>query len=183
MLSPSNTNFLPPFPQGIIVNDGRDANVEFVKGKTYRFRIISFAALGSAMLHFDSHTMQVIMNDGSYVKKHQAYQLRIAPAQRYDVLISAINSDHRNYPFLVSLDVNPDFTNPNTPFPIQWPFNFTGYLIMQPGGELPQDVVEDWHPVDDSHFEPLDDAPALAPVTKTIVLDFNFCFDKNGIPR
>jgi FtsP/CotA-like multicopper oxidase with cupredoxin domain len=72
MLSASNTQFLPPFPDGLIVNEGQNANINFVKGKTYRIRLISFSAIASAMVHFDSHTMQVIMNDGSYIRQTQA---------------------------------------------------------------------------------------------------------------
>lgn len=179
MLQPSNTNFLPPFPDGIIVNEGGDGKIDFVKGKTYRIRIISFSAFASAMLHFDSHTMQVIMNDGSYIKKEQAYQLRISPAQRYDVLISAIDRDNRNYPYLVSLDINRDYTKPGAVYP----HNFTGQLVMDPNKPFTADNVDDWRPVDDSHFKPLLQVARYEPVTTNIVLDFEFCSDNNGIPR
>ncbi|KAL1869993.1 hypothetical protein VTK73DRAFT_2863 [Phialemonium thermophilum] len=179
MLQPSNTLFLPRFPDGIIVNEGGSAQIPFVKGKTYRLRIISFAAFASAMLHFDSHTMQVIMNDGSYIQQAQAYQLRISPAQRYDVLISAIDRDHRNYPFLFSLDINRDFTKPD---PV-WPNNFTGQLVMDSTKPFTEDVVDVWRPVDDSHFKPFDSLVQFGPVTTTVVLDFDFCFDENDYPR
>lgn len=181
MLSPNNTQFQPPIPNGIIVNEGRSGRINFVKGKTYRVRIISFAALGSAMIHFDSHTMRVIMNDASYVQKTDTYQLRVSPAQRYDVLISAIDRDRRNYPFLVSLDINRDFANDAT---LRWPYNFTGYLAMDPAGDFTQkDVVTKWRPADDSRFSPLVPEPPIGPVTKTVKLDFTFCIDANGIPR
>lgn len=181
MLSPSNTQFIPPIPDSVIINEGGNGTYPFVEGKTYRFRIICVSAFASAMLHFNSHTMQVIMNDASYIQEAQAYQLRIAPGQRYDVLISAIDRDHGNYPFLVSLDINRDYTN--TDAGLVWPYNITGYLEMDPGGALPQDVVDAWRPVDDSHFLPLDDQGQLGPVGQTMTENFNFCFDKNGIPR
>jgi iron transport multicopper oxidase len=179
MLQTSNQHFLPPFPDGIIVDEGGNGHINFVKGKTYRIRIISFAAFASAFIHFDSHTMQVIMNDGSYIQKAQAYQLRIAPAQRYDVLISAIDRDHRNYPYLVALDINRDFTQDGSVYP----HNFTGQLVMDPSQNFTQDVVSVWRPVDDSHFTSLDGAPKYEPVDKIIELDFDFCFDVNGFPR
>jgi len=182
MISPSNVKFQPPIPNGLIVNEGLGAKYSFVKGKTYRFRFINFAALGSVMVHFDSHTMQVIMNDASYIQKKQAYQLRISSAQRYDVLISAIDRDSRNYPFLLSLDINRDWKN-DPPAQLKWPYNVTGQLVMDPNGAYTQDVVEKWAPVEDSHFAPLDNAPAFEPVSRTIVLDFDFCRDVNNFPR
>ncbi|KAG7134218.1 Multicopper oxidase PfmaD like protein [Verticillium longisporum] len=63
MLSPNNTQHTPPLPQAVLVNDGAGSHYPFVKGKTYRFRIISFAAFAGFMIHFDSHDMNVIMND------------------------------------------------------------------------------------------------------------------------
>ncbi|KIH89512.1 ferrooxidoreductase Fet3 [Sporothrix brasiliensis 5110] len=182
MLESSNTQFLPPFPDGIVVNEGRGANISFANNKTYRLRIISFAAFASTLLHFDSHTMQVIMADASYVKQAQAYQLRIAPAQRYDVLISGVARDHRNYPFLLSLDINRDFAN-DPPQAVVWPHNATGYLVMDPSGAFPQDVVSLWQPVDDVSLRALDGAAAYGPVAQTITLNFDFCTDANGLPR
>lgn len=179
MLTPAN-GFLPPFPDSIIVNEGGDGNINFVKGKTYRVRVISFAAFASAFLHFDAHTMTVIMNDGSYIKPESVYQLRVAPAQRYDVLISAIDRDRRNYPYLFALDVNRDFAN--DPAPI-WPHNFTGQLVMDPKQNFTTDVVDAFRPADDSHFAPYDDGSAYGPVTKTLTMNFQFCVDQNGIGR
>ena len=118
------------------------------------------------------------MQDASYVKQRQAYQLRITPAQRYDVLISAIDRDRGNFPFLMSLDINRDFEKEAT-----WPHNQTGYLVMEPDGQFGQDVVDVWRPHEESHFEPFDGEPVLEPVARTITLDFKFCPDENNIPR
>lgn len=179
MLSPSNVNFAPPFPNTLIVNEGLGAKVKMVKGKVYRFRIINMAAFASNMIHFDSHTMEIIMADGSYVQKDKAYQLRISPSQRYDVLITCSERDNRNYPFLISLDINRDFDVA----PARWPHNYTGYLMMNDNGPLPADVVDQWRPKDDANLKPLDNPAMFVPVTRSIVLDFEFCRDKNNIPR
>jgi iron transport multicopper oxidase len=183
MFDPGNTHFLPPFPDTIVVNDGQSTDYPFVKGKTYRIRIISFAAFASAMIQFDSHTMQTIMTDASYVQQESSYQLRVAPAQRYDVLISAIDRDRRNYPFLVSLDINRDWTNEASQPPIAWPHNYTGYLVMDAAGPKPTYAVNKWGPDDDSKFGSFNLAPILPTANKIIQLDFEFCFDKFGIPR
>ncbi|KAK3378566.1 multicopper oxidase like protein [Podospora didyma] len=182
MLSPTNTRFAPPFPDNITVNEGLGSRVNFTKGKTYRIRMINFSALASAMIHFDSHTMSVIMNDASYIKKEDAYMLRIAPAQRYDFLISAIDRDKRNYPFLISLDYNRDYTN--STLGVRWPLNYTGYLVMDQTQPLNKvDVVNKWKPIDDSHFKNNDGSGILGPYNQLIKLDFKFCLDKNGYPR
>jgi iron transport multicopper oxidase len=182
MLTTSNVNFIPPFPNGLLVNDGAGANITWTEGKKYRFRFISMAAFASVMVHFDSHAMQVIMTDGSYVKQKDAHQLRISPAQRYDVIICSSERDRRNYPFLMSLDQNRDWEHDPVDR-VVWPFNQTGYLIMDPNGAFPQHSVETWQPADDSHFEPLDGRAVYGPVTRSIVLDFAFCRDVNNLPR
>ena len=179
MLQPNNTGFLPPFPDSAIVNEGGQGQIKFEKGKTYRVRIISFAAFASAFVHFDSHPMDIIMIDGSYVQKDQADQLRVSPAQRYDVLITANDQDNRNYPFLVALDINGDYTKPNP----TWPNNFTGQLVMDGSGEFTTDVVKTFQPKDESQLKPLDGAAAYGPVDNRIVMDFAFCVDQNNIPR
>jgi iron transport multicopper oxidase len=183
MLQPSNTQFRPPLPDALIVNEGQNANINFVKGKTYRVRLINYAALGSALVHFDSHTMSLIMDDATYVQKTEAYQLHIAPAQRYDFLLTARDSDSGNYPFLVSLDINRDFKNVTAD--LSWPHNVTGYLVMDSNAPMTAvDVVYSWNAVfDDSHLLPLDNEPIWPAPTKTFTLDFNYCLDQNGYPR
>ncbi|KAG7285084.1 hypothetical protein NEMBOFW57_009704 [Staphylotrichum longicolle] len=181
MLSPSNTNFLPAFPDSILVNEGKGARVNFVKGKTYRIRMINFSAFASALIHFDSHTMSVISNDAAYIQKQEAYQLRLTPAQRYDVLISCIDRDNGNFPFLISLDINRDWTDPNAQ--LRWGLNYTGYLVMDSSPLTKLDVVDKWNPADDAHFKPYNNAPAYPSYDHLIHLDFEFCFDQNGYPR
>jgi iron transport multicopper oxidase len=57
-LTASNTEFLPPFPDALVVNDSSSApQFNFEAGKTYKIRIISMAAFAATMLQFDSHTM------------------------------------------------------------------------------------------------------------------------------
>src|SRR3954466_4577834 len=67
MLSPSNTNFTPPIPVGMIINEGQGSQINFVAGKNYRIRLINFSALANALIHFKSHTMNVIMNDAAMI--------------------------------------------------------------------------------------------------------------------
>lgn len=185
MLQPNNTEFRPPIPDSIIVNEGGSSLVSFEAGKTYRFRIISFAALAAAFLTFEGHTMEIIMQDGSYITPVEADLIRVSTAQRYDVIIRACEDDTENYPFLFVLDTNPDWTTPETsPLPVSWNHNYTGYLVGDADGDFPAPPVLDaLVPIDDSKFtNPYGDGP-YGPLTQTIVIDFNFCFDNYSIPR
>jgi len=187
MLVPSNTKFQPPIPKGMIINEGKGSHINFTAGKNYRIRLINFSALANALIHFDSHTMKVIMNDAAMIKEHDANMIRIAAAQRYDFIISAGSSENTNYPFLISLDINRDLHNPALD-PLAWPFNYTGYLVMDSSKPLNGiDVVRKWDPVDDSHFKNYEGdgvyQNSAGGYDKLIKLDFQFCFDQNGYPR
>lgn len=185
MLQPNNTEFRPPIPNSIIVNEGGSRLISFEAGKTYRIRVISFSALAGAFLTFSGHTFEIIMQDGSYITPVEADMIRVDTAQRYDIIIKACEDDTGNYPFLFALDINTDYTSPETsPIPIQWPLNATGYLVGDPEGDLTAvEVVDVFDPIDSSKFtNPYGDAP-YGPVTQTIVIDFNFCFDNDSIPR
>jgi iron transport multicopper oxidase len=183
MLSKSNPHAIPPFPDAILVNDSSSAQLNFQVGKTYKVHIISMAAFASVFLQFDSHTMRIIEIDGSYVQKHDAYQIRVAPAQRYTVLLTAQTSIRRNYGFLASLDENRDYTQGGN----VWPYNITGVIQYDASkGAPPAFSVPQWSPFDDATLVALDNQALLGPragVDKTITLDFQFGLDANGIPR
>lgn len=185
MLVTTNTHFLPPFPDALLVNDSSSAQFNFVAGKTYKIKVISLAAFASVLLQFDSHTMHLISIDGSYVQKHDAYQIRVAPAQRYEFLLTAQTSVRRNYGFLASLDMNRDYaTGGSTNV---WPFNITGVIQYDASkGAPPAFSVPSWRVQDDSSLVALDNQALLGQpdvVDKAITLNFNFGFDANGIPR
>lgn len=185
MLQPSNTQFIPPLPDSLIVNEGGSTIVPFDTGKTYRIRIINFSALAAAMINFKDHTMEIVMQDGSYITPAYADIVRVAVAQRYDILLTSNSNDTGNYPFLVALDINADYTNPGaTPQPISWNLNQTGYLVTDSSAPTTStDVINAFNVVDDSNFTNPDGQGPLGPVTQTIKLDFDFCFDNNSIPR
>jgi len=185
MVSPSNPRGAPPFPNALLVNESTTANFKFIPGKTYKIKMINMAAFASVLIQFDSHPMNIIEADGSYTVKKEAYQLRIAPAQRYSVLLKAQTSTRRNYAFLASLDMNRDFTN--TAVAPVWPFNVTGNIIYDEAKALaPAYVVPKWKPFDDATLVAQDGEALLGPrekVDKEITLDFNFQLDPSGIAR
>lgn len=186
MLQPSNTHDIPPIPDSIIINEGGSNLVPFQAGKTYRIRMINFSALASVMVTFGSHTMKIIMQDGSYITPASASMIRLSAAQRYDVLITASSSQSSNDPFLLALDVNSDYTQPNTATqPISWNHNITGYLVADPKKNGSSSVtINTFTPIDDSKFTALDNEDnSCGSVTQTIQLDFNFCTNNYSIPQ
>lgn len=154
MIDPNNTNFAPPIPNSTIINDGGDGHITVKPGKTYRLRMINWAAMFSMFVQFDSLNMNVISIDSSYVQKKSVKNLRISAAQRSDVLVTIPEDADRNYPYLVAMDLNQDYADPEPPRPIQFP-------------------VQKFEPFDDSDFSPHDDEPAYGPVTKQWVLNFD----------
>ncbi|KAI0017707.1 Cupredoxin [Xylariomycetidae sp. FL0641] len=185
MIQPRNQYYVPPLPNGILLNEGGDGRIPVQPGRTYRFRIINLSAMTGSFVEFSSSSMSVIMMDGSYTRKQIAQQLLVAASQRYDVLVRVPEEVNKNHPFLFSLDTNPDWTDPWPMTPIGHHFNFTGQLVTDPNGDMGQQLeVQTFQPSDDAtHFLPHDGQPTWGPVTKQWVLNFDYCPDVNGYPR
>jgi iron transport multicopper oxidase len=98
-------------------------------------------------------------------------------------LLNAQPTTRRNYGFTASLDMNRDFLNPNSQPPVAFPLNITGHIIYDDAKPLPPFVVNEWKPVNDYTFDPLDNQALLGTPTKEINLDFNFGVDGLGIAR
>lgn len=179
MLSSANVHAAPPFPDSILFNDFSSTTLNFSPGETYKIRVISMAALASTMLSFDSHNMTVIEIDGVYVNPFTTTQIRVAPAQRYTFLMTALSSAESNYAFLGSLDVNRDYTQSAA-----WNINATGYIVYDSTKSLPDAYSPTaWTPLSDWDLSPSDSQGLLPNPDQTITLDFNFGVDSNGIPR
>ncbi|TGJ88672.1 hypothetical protein E0Z10_g59 [Xylaria hypoxylon] len=184
MLQPNNTKFEPPRPESILVNEGSDGHIPIQPAKTYRMRIINFSALTAAFVVFNALQMNIIMVDGTYVRKEAANQLRVLAAQRYDVLLTFDDSGLQNYPFLIALDTNTDYTATTAQPSVAFHTNFTGQLVNDPKGNLKgKSMVEEFYPQDDSLLIPFDEQPAFGPVVKQWVLNFDYCRDVNGYSR
>ncbi|KAI1763595.1 putative ferroxidase [Hypoxylon sp. FL1150] len=184
MIDPNNTNFQPPFPNSTIVNDGVNSHINVEPGKTYRFRLINWSAMFSMFLQFDALNMTVISIDASYVKNETIQNLRISAAQRSDFLITIPENANRNFPYLVAMDFNEDYADPDPPRPIQFPHNVTGQLVTDSSKSTNGNLtVQKFEPFDDVTFTPYDDEAAYGPVTKRWLLNFAYCHDVNGYPR
>jgi iron transport multicopper oxidase len=140
------------------------------------------AAFASTLLTFgDQHSMKIIEVDGSYTKPSEATQIRVAPAQRYTVLLTAQSTTSANFAFLAALDINRDFTNAAQSV---FPHNITGYIVYDENNPVPAPLeIAQWQPADDVMFQSLQGPSLLADPTKSIVLNFTFGIDSNGVPR
>lgn len=146
-------------------------------------RLINFSAMTSAFMVFNALQMHIIMIDGTYVQNTAANQLRILPAQRYDILLAIGDNGKQNYPYLVALDTNQDYTTKNAS-DINYRTNFTGQLVNDEDGNLDgESVVETFYPHDDMTLLPWDNQTAYGPVTKRWILNFDYCRDINNYPR
>ncbi|KAI1345072.1 Cupredoxin [Xylariaceae sp. FL0016] len=184
MLQPSNTQHAPPQADGILVNEGGDGLIPIEAGKTYRMRIINFAALTAAFVDFGPYDMEIIMIDASFVQKQTARQLHIAAAQRYDVLITGNDDTTQNSPILFALDTNPDFTSKTPIQPVAFHWNLTGGLVKDASAGISQRAIAQiFEPYDDAQLKDYGNTPAFGPVTKQWVLNFDYCTDANGYPR
>ncbi|KAI0164430.1 putative ferroxidase [Hypoxylon sp. FL1284] len=184
MIQPNNTDFSPPVPNSTLVNDGGDTHINVEEGKTYRLRLINWSAMFSTFIQFDALNMSVITIDASYVKKQSVKNLRISAAQRTDVLITIPTDRDRNFPFLVAMDLNQDYTDPNPPRPVQYPFNVTGQLVTDTSKSTNGNfTVSEFEPYDDATFTPYDNGSAYDSVDRRWLLNFDYCHDVNGYPR
>lgn len=125
--------------------------------------------------------MKIIEVDGSYTEPFEATQIRVAPAQRYTVLITAQSSAAANFAFLAALDINRDFTDTAQSV---FPHNITGYIVYNEAEPYPGPLeVEQWTPADDVTFQNLEGQSLLANPETNIVLNFTFGIDSAGVPR
>ncbi|KAI1467875.1 putative ferroxidase [Daldinia caldariorum] len=184
MINPDNTQFAPPLPNSTLVNDGGNTHISVKAGKTYRFRIINWSAMFATFIQFDSLDMDVISMDASYVERQSAKQLRVSAAQRFDALITIPEDADRNFPYLVALDINQDYTDKDPPRPVVYLLNVTGMLVTDSDKDTSGTLtVDKFEPFDDSTFQPHDSKEVYDPVDKQLVLNFDYCFDINNYPR
>lgn len=139
-------------------------------------------AFASVFFHLQGHTMQVIEVDGSYVQKAPASSIRVAPAQRYTVLVTALPTQDKNYAFVAVADINRDFADEKAQN--VYPMNITGFIVYEDSKAYPLPyTVGKFTPVLDSELSALSTDVLLPAPTKPIELNFKFGIDGQGIPR
>ncbi|KAL5621752.1 hypothetical protein BROUX41_006652 [Berkeleyomyces rouxiae] len=180
LLSTNNTNFRPPIADSALVNERQNSAFAMTPSKKYRFRIINYSALANTIIEFGGHSMTVIETDGIPVVATTTNRLIVGAGQRYSVIIEAKPDASANYPYLVMLDMNPNFRQPQLGFPV----NTTGLLQYSATNAQPSPIVihSPITVLDEWTLSPYDREPAHN-YTVEYRKNFSFSLDAEGVPR
>ncbi|KAI9741301.1 MAG: hypothetical protein M1834_003018 [Cirrosporium novae-zelandiae] len=171
-LNENSNNGLEPIPAGGLINDAQNSTICVEPNKTYLVRVINIASFLGHAFYFHDHWFTVVALDGVYIEETyigESKNLRIAPGQRVDVLITTKNNTDQNYPILAILDINM-FTPPEGYQP-----NITAYLVYNEEKPLPDQVsLYEFDFWDDSTATPIDHQPLLDPPDHVFTLNTSF---------
>ena len=173
-----------PIPDSGLINESSNSSIFLKPGKTYLIHMLHIGNFAGVAIYFDEHEFTTVGVDG--VATHPTplgeQNLRIAPAQRWDVLITTKNDTSKNFAIFGILDLNMLFPPHGIPPPNYNP-NMTAYLVYDKEKPLPPPVVlHEFNFFDDVALKPADDGEILQPVGQRIVVDMR---DANitGTPR
>ena len=163
----SNNGISAPVPDTGLLNDQANAKIYMEPGKTYLVRMICWSNFAGVGIWFEGHNFTVVEVDGVYTEESEigAKNLRIAPGQRWAMLVTARPDASANYAIFAILDVNMLIPPLGIP-PHSFPSNITFYRF---------DFFDDWVLI------PKDREPILEP-DHVIVMDTGFK-NINGIAR
>ncbi|KAI9202143.1 Cupredoxin [Polychytrium aggregatum] len=104
-MSPYNPTGSEPIPDSALINDNSDnSTFAITAGKTYRFRLINVSLMPSMFISIDGHNMTIIEVDGIDVQPYTVQSLPITTAQRYSILVTALNTTTQNFQFHADID-------------------------------------------------------------------------------
>lgn len=184
----TNNSIVPgqaPIPESGLINDSQNNKFHVKPGKTYLIHMIDMANFPGVAVYFDGHPFTAVEVDGTYTEKHFLgdQNLRIAPAQRWSVLITTKNDTSNNFVIFATLDVNMLFPATGHPTIPGWNGNTTAWLVYDDAKPLPpQKTFYSFDFYDDVALIPYDRAPLLEPVDRRITLDMQST-TIYGIPR
>ncbi|OCF33774.1 acidic laccase [Kwoniella heveanensis CBS 569] len=90
--------------QGVGVGD--NAEIAFEAGKKYRIHIVNTGTLGMFWLKIDGHEMKIIEMDGIEHEPFPIDVLTVSVAQRYSILVEALNTTDKNYALTLQQDTD-----------------------------------------------------------------------------
>lgn len=163
-----------PIPDSGLINDSQNNKIHVEPGKTYLIHMIDMANFPGVAVYFDGHPFTTVEVDGTYTEKHNLgdQNLRIAPAQRWSVLITTKNDTSKNFVIFATLDVNMLFPLTGVPTIPGWNGNTTAWLVYDDAKPLPpQKTFYEFNFFDDVALVPYDRAPLLEPVDRRITMD------------
>lgn len=166
-----------PIPVAPLINQIKDQKYIFVPGKTYRMRFIGMTALSKFNVWIDGHNMTIIEVDGVDVEPYDVSILPIAAAQRYSVLVKALNQTQFNYNLNAQFDLEM-FDDP----PASLISLVTATLIYKSDVPIfvPSDIQNDPELFDDTALVPLVAISSSIPDV-SYVMDVRFQIHTDGI--
>ncbi|KAJ1547940.1 hypothetical protein HK405_004574, partial [Cladochytrium tenue] len=79
-----------PTPDALLIKESLDTSVDMIMQRTFRFRLLSMAAVSNLQVTIDAHNMTIFEVDGVYVEPTDEGSIKIAPGQRYSVLVVGV---------------------------------------------------------------------------------------------
>ena len=145
---------------GSLINSGKNVSIPVKPNKTYYVHIICPSSYQGIAWIFDGHPMTVVEVDGIYVDPVSVGYLgnmtRIAPGQRWGVLIQTKNDTSKNYAIWDSMDVNMLFINKGIiPPPKDYNTNATAWLVYDENAPLPDPPVFSQEDLTNTYVSPL----------------------------
>lgn len=187
--TPDKPAGLEPLPNRTMINDTLHTTAHVEPNKTYLVHLICVGAWPGHVIIFDDHELTVVEVDGIYIEPYKVTgkQIRLAPGQRFGVLIHTKDNASRNYAIWDATDVNMMFVYENRTIPEGFNPNATAWLVYDEAKPLPPapdygelDPNTDF--VDDVTFVPADHEALLEPVDQQIILDSAAAF-RDGTGR
>ncbi|KAJ2778448.1 ferroxidase fet3 [Coemansia interrupta] len=132
-------------PPNMLINGAPTApKLDFEPGKTYRIRLVSMMSLPLYEFAIDDHDLQIIEVDGEYTKPKTVKVVRLAPAQRVSVLVTAKPSKHNNYHYHITM-----FGNFLPPIPGVFPsvqngtISYSAHAPFVPTTTIPSEIFDE----------------------------------------
>ncbi|KAJ2159290.1 ferroxidase fet3 [Coemansia sp. RSA 552] len=148
-------------PPGLLINGhpaGLTAPILFEAGKTYRIRLVAMMALPLIEFAIDDHQLQIIEVDGVLTKPYMVDVVRLAPAERVSVLVTAKETKRLNYQYHITM-----FGDYLPPIEGIFPSVFNGTVVYDI--DAPSYVADSIPTgfLDELAIESLEDKPAFVP--------------------
>lgn len=175
-----------PIPDAGLINDSQNNTIKVKPGKTYLIHMIDMANFPGVAVWFQGHNFTAVGVDGVYVEPRYMAEkmLRLAPAQRWDILITTKNDTSQNFVIFTTLDVNMLFPPLGIPTIPTFNGNATAWLVYDEEKPLPPQVTfYEFNFFDEvNNLIPQDRMPLLEPVDRRITMTMdNATYD--GITR
>ncbi|KAI0036238.1 Fet3 protein [Vararia minispora EC-137] len=164
-----------PTGSSAAVGFNENATLPFQPGKTYRLRIVNVGAFAAQWFWIDGHQMRIIEVDGTDVEEFPINLIQIAVAQRYSILVTALNDTSANYAVHSNFDTTMFDTVPAT---LQ--SNMTGSITYDSSAPLTSGTIDAYEDLPDISLVPSTVVPMGNSSDRTIELEALFATMADG---